>query len=126
MTSGSSWAWANSCRRPAGTPRRKRIYRRFLESKPNSPRVQGALALAMIRQGNGDAATAILEQALALDPGYTEAMVNLGNLAFGRGRPDLAATYYRRALAIDPGIEVAGRNLRLAEDRMLAPGKSGR
>ncbi len=102
------------------------ICRRFLESRPNTPRVQGVLALAMIRQGNGDAATAILEQALALDPGYTEAMVNLGNLAFGRGRPDLAATYYRRALALDPGIEVARRNLRLAEDRLLAAGKSGR
>jgi Flp pilus assembly protein TadD len=101
------------------------LYRRFLSSSPDAPRVLGGLALALVRQGREDAARELLERAVGLDPGYTEGMVNLGNLALGAGRPDLAAGYYRRALAIAPGMDVARRNLALIESVSPPAGAAG-
>ncbi|ARA94733.1 hypothetical protein AWN76_017275 [Rhodothermaceae bacterium RA] len=55
-----------------------------------------------------DQAVAAYEQVLALDPTYRGARLNLGNLAFRRGRLREALTHYREELAVqdDPRVRV--------------------
>lgn len=49
-----------------------------------------------------EAAEAELERALALNPAYLPALLNLGNLRDDRGEREQARAVYRRALAVDP------------------------
>lgn len=49
-----------------------------------------------------DDAEAELDKALALNPDYSPALVNLGNLAEDKGNREAAAAAYERALASDP------------------------
>lgn len=52
--------------------------------------------------GQSDAALAELEQALAIDPDYLSALLNLGNLYEDRGERDAARAAYARALSVAP------------------------
>ncbi|MDB5421135.1 MAG: hypothetical protein JWR59_1082 [Brevundimonas sp.] len=52
--------------------------------------------------GQSDAAKAELDRALALDPDYLSALLNLGNLHEDRGERDAARAAYQRALAVSP------------------------
>ena len=52
--------------------------------------------------GNLDAATDVLETALAVDPHNREAFVVLGQVAQARGLPGKAIRLYREALLLDP------------------------
>ena len=52
--------------------------------------------------GNLDAATDVLETALAVDPHNREAFVALGQVAQARGLPGKAIRLYREALLLDP------------------------
>ena len=54
-----------------------------------------------------DEAREELEQALAINPSYVPALINLGNLAEDRGDRTEAKTAYRRALASDPASTLA-------------------
>jgi tetratricopeptide (TPR) repeat protein len=66
--------------------------------------------------GASDLARAELEAALALNPAYVPALLNLGNLHEDRGDWAEARTAYARALAIEPGNALAlARTLGLAE-----------
>lgn len=58
-----------------------------------------------------DAAEAAYRRALELDPSLANALTNLGNLTFKRGRQVDAEAFYRRALAIDPEQPEAHYNL---------------
>lgn len=58
-----------------------------------------------------DGAEAAYRRAVELDPSLANALTNLGNLMFKRGRPDEAEQCYRRALAIDPEQPEAYYNL---------------
>ncbi len=62
-----------------------------------------------------DAALAELQAALALNPGYVPALLNLANLHEDLGRKDEAIAIYERVLALDPQCTVA-----LARHAMLA------
>lgn len=57
--------------------------------------------------GRPDEAQAELEGALALNPRYVPALLNLGNLAEDRGRRGEARAAYERALEIEPGHGLA-------------------
>ena len=52
--------------------------------------------------GRADEAQAEIEQALALNPDYVPALLNLGNLNEDRGQRKSAGAAYERALAVDP------------------------
>jgi tetratricopeptide (TPR) repeat protein len=57
--------------------------------------------------GSSGAAEAELERALALNPRYLPALLNLGNLHEDRGDRDAARAAYERALAIEPDDAMA-------------------
>ncbi|NLY92485.1 MAG: tetratricopeptide repeat protein [Myxococcales bacterium] len=58
-----------------------------------------------------DRAEAAYKRALELDPSLANAVTNLGNLAYRRGRSEEARAYYTRALEIDPDQPEALYNL---------------
>lgn len=57
--------------------------------------------------GRPDEAAAELQVALAHNPNYVPALLNLGNLAEDRGLRDQARAAYERALGIEPGSALA-------------------
>jgi tetratricopeptide (TPR) repeat protein len=71
---------------------------------PVDPRSMALLAKGRAAQasGNLDAATDVLETALAVDPHNREAFVVLGQVAQARGLPGKAIRLYREALLLDP------------------------
>ena len=58
-----------------------------------------------------DQAESAYKKALSLDPTLSNAMTNLGNLAYRRGNPEEAERHYRRALQSDPEQPEALYNL---------------
>lgn len=64
---------------------------------------------ALQAAGNLDAATDVLESAVAVDPRNRPAFVTLGEVAQARGLPGKAIRRYREALALDPNDVVALR-----------------
>ena len=53
----------------------------------------------------------LLEQAIEIDPEFTDAIIRLGNLYFSRGQFDVAASYFKRAHSIDDKCPVVLYNL---------------
>jgi len=64
--------------------------------------------------GDTDAAMSAYRRAIALDPGYCDAMDNLGVLLRRQGQIDEAIEWYRKSLAVAPDNPVAHMNLGLA------------
>ncbi|NMG60177.1 tetratricopeptide repeat protein, partial [Geitlerinema sp. P-1104] len=60
-------------------------YQAALALEPNSPEIYNGLGELLFAMGYLDRAVAAWRQAIALDPGYGEALTNLGN-ALGSGR----------------------------------------
>eukprot|EP00616_Rhizochromulina_sp_CCMP1243_P020011 CAMPEP_0118980666 /NCGR_PEP_ID=MMETSP1173-20130426/28839_1 /TAXON_ID=1034831 /ORGANISM="Rhizochromulina marina cf, Strain CCMP1243" /LENGTH=137 /DNA_ID=CAMNT_0006931025 /DNA_START=71 /DNA_END=484 /DNA_ORIENTATION=+ len=60
-------------------------------------------ALALRGLGDLEGAQAQYEAALALDPGFEDALNNLGNLVFTRGDPARAISLWGRLLDLNPG-----------------------
>lgn len=79
------------------------------------------LAVAWKDAGRLDAAAALLERALALDPEALPARFNLGVVREAEGRPEEAARAYREVLAQDPGHAEAAGNLAALLVRAGAP-----
>lgn len=73
--------------------------------------------LAVERMQAGDAPGAVRQfrRALAMDPGFTAAWVNLGTLYLRAGQADWAGAAWRHALSLDPGEQVALSNLERLE-----------
>lgn len=82
------------------------------------------LGTARILDGDDAAAKSCFEQALALDPRHTRALVNLGNVALEAGEVDAAIEHYQAALRIDETFANAHHNLGVAYRRKGMVGKS--
>jgi Tfp pilus assembly protein PilF len=77
-------------------------YQRALKLQPHQARVENNLAVAWIRLGRNDLAVAALRSAIADDPGFVDAHLNLAKLLESVGSFDSAAAEYRAVLQIDP------------------------
>ena len=64
-------------------------------------------AILSLLPGREEAAFAELQTALALNPDFVPALLNLGNMEEDRGRRDEARASYARALAIEPDNNLA-------------------
>jgi len=86
-------------------------YLRSLADDPSQARV--CLALGNLRLISDDlrGAERFFRQALAITPGFVEAMSNLGVVALLRGNEAEARAWYNRAVATDPGFPGVYRRL---------------
>jgi tetratricopeptide (TPR) repeat protein len=82
--------------------------------------IAGSLALF---DGDLDAANALFDHALLLDPYAPAALLGKGNIAHRRGEFDIAVSWYERALAIAPDDDVTKSLLEEARKGRL-PGNS--
>ncbi|NQT52279.1 tetratricopeptide repeat protein, partial [bacterium] len=62
----------------------------------------GLIGTALIEHEQGQATTTLYRRVLESDPRNVDALVNLGAVALGAGKPDEAAEYLKRALAASP------------------------
>lgn len=76
---------------------------------PNDPKQ--LYNLGMIYSGSPDSAARCLEQALTIDPSYTNAIMALGVVYARAGKLDEAITTLTKALAQDPSNPLAHQNL---------------
>jgi tetratricopeptide (TPR) repeat protein len=86
-----------------------RAYQRALDggiSRPEEVHLNRSVILAGALARPADARRE-LERALALNPAYVPALLNLGNLCEQEGRRDEARDQYARALQLDPGNAMA-------------------
>ncbi len=81
------------------------VLRAYLQFEPDDHEALTSLAQALGEQGDPDLldeAEAACRRALALAPGFADALDNLGNVLRVRGRLDEAVACYQRALLEDP------------------------
>lgn len=74
----------------------------FLQNNPNDIFTKFALALELLKAGEGTKARVLFESVHRQDPGYTGVYYHLGKLYQNSGRNEDAARMYKQ------GIEVAG------------------
>lgn len=67
----------------------------------------------------------LLEQVLAISPGYSPAWVGMGNCAWLAGELASAADHYRRALSLDAGNREAAANLAAVRNLLRSRSVSG-
>jgi tetratricopeptide (TPR) repeat protein len=87
------------------------LYEAYLAKHPTSTRALNNYALVCAKMGNRAKAETLLDEAIALDPHFAEAHVNLGNLHLAAGADRLAEEDYRRALGAHAGDVAASENL---------------
>jgi len=79
---------------------------------PRAALIEGQRATILLALGDREAALGSLENALALDPGFVPARLDLAQLLDQLGRPRDAAEHYRAALAKLPPLQSAPAPLR--------------
>ena len=81
---------------------------------PDAPENQNRLALALARQGSGEAALEAIERALELSPDAPHLLDSLGTVRFYRNEIGLAVEAYRRAVDLEPRAGAYHFNLGVA------------
>ena len=81
-----------------------------IELDEKIPDLHGGIAEALHRLGRFEEAVAHYRRAIALDPGYVEALYNSGNVLLKLKRYGEALASYEQALAIEPGFVEAIHN----------------
>ena len=97
---------------------------RFVQQQPGSAIANYLYAMA-IRKSSGNASVpdssdqteAYLRKAIAIDPGYADAYLQLGVLQAARKDYEKAIVFYKQAIAADPGMSDAYYRLAVAYDR---------
>ncbi len=93
---------------------------RFLMVLPRSADAHYFLAMQMLNQNQPASAvrvSAMLREAVELDPGYSAAYLQLGTLAFKRHEYDQALELYQRSIAAEPDSAEAHYRLGVVYDR---------
>jgi LytR cell envelope-related transcriptional attenuator/Tetratricopeptide repeat len=94
-----------------------RPLRAALRSRPNSPEILNALAVAYEKLGRRDLSQLYFAQALAADPGSVQTLNNIARSLMQSGSPSLAGAYLERAAAVDPRNPIVRSNLELVANR---------
>jgi tetratricopeptide (TPR) repeat protein len=90
--------------------------------RPNNPRAQNNLGLAVWQTGKVQEAIGHYEQAIRIRPDYADAHYNLGNALLQAGRLQDAISHYEQAVRIRPDYADAHYNLGVAlKDQGKAP-----
>ncbi len=84
---------------------------RWSQSRPASAAAKNVLGIACRQSGRLAEAIVRLTEAVALDPDFFDARVNLGNALLDAGDPQAALPHYRRALALNPDAAAVHNNL---------------
>lgn len=79
-----------------------RLYREFIELRPDSASVYNNLGNALFLKRDFDKARDAYSTAIRLDPNYIDAHSNLAILLARTGQTDRAAEHYRKVFEIDP------------------------
>lgn len=90
-----------------------RQLRASLRSRPGSPEILNALAVAYEQLGRRDISQTYFAQALAADPGSVQTLNNVARSLMQAGSVDVAGSYLRRAAALDPENTIVRSNLQL-------------
>jgi len=97
---------------PRATPARVVTFRRPVGEPAESPEAWFDLGFEVDEDpATRSEARRAYERALELDPKYVPALINLGNLHYGAGRPDEARACFERAIEQEPGNAKARFNL---------------
>ncbi len=103
---------------PAPLPCVQGRLKRFREAQPRSADAAYFYAMSLAKEGGArDRVVTLLKQALALDPKYAPASLQLGILAFAERSYPAAIEYYQRAIEADPQDGEAHYRLGVAYDR---------
>lgn len=78
------------------------IFRAFLQAHPHNGVATYSLALIMMQSGQSIAASHMLAEAVAVNPGFAPLWMAYGNLLQGAGRSADALTAYDNALMLNP------------------------
>ena len=79
--------------------------------RPENPRAQDALGVAVMEQGDLPRAEGLFKRAIEIDNRYAPGHFNMGNAMFVQNRVRDAIRYYRRAVLVDPDFWRAYANL---------------
>ncbi|MFH0982524.1 MAG: tetratricopeptide repeat protein [Planctomycetota bacterium] len=82
--------------------------------RPQNPRAQSDLGLALFDAGSIDEAVIRYSQALRIDPDYAKAHTNLGNALVRLGRLEEALAHHREAVRLAPDYPEVRNNLGMA------------
>jgi Flp pilus assembly protein TadD len=105
-------AWTNraSALRAIGQPRdAAEAYRIAARLAPGDPGPRNGLGVLLVESGNLDRAIALFEEALAIDPRYHEARLNLAVAEVRRGHPAAARAALQALLQGHPDRETAAK-----------------
>lgn len=87
------------------------LWRATLARNPESWMAHNNIAISLVGKGKVDEAIIHYNEALELDPNYSEAHYNLGNALLRLGRVDEAIAHYQKALETNPNNLPAHYNL---------------
>ena len=93
-------------------------YLAAIEVDPNDFEAWNNGAVVWQKLGKLDDARKFLNRAIVLNPEYSQAFFNLGNLAGMQGEPDMAAAAYKKSIELNPGHAPSYSNL----GRLMAAG----
>ena len=88
----------------------ERLYLKILAKTPRNFKARHLLGVVRAQTGRTDEALADMEEALSINPGDPEALLNRANVLKVLGRPLEALAEYERALAVNPGWAQAENN----------------
>src|SRR5262249_21755143 len=104
MTLSAALEMGRSLHRRGLLPEAERVSREILSRKPQQPEALHFLGVVVDQRGCPEEGAQLILAALEIDPGYVDALSNLGNVLRHLGQNEQAEAAYRRAIALQPGF----------------------